>query len=114
MMGEGIGRLLTLLLAISEAKGGLVMIDEIETGFHYSILSDVWRAIGQMAREANVQIFATTHSWECLKAAHESYSQSDAYDFRLHRLDRENSDVTLTAYDREMIKTALASGMELR
>jgi AAA15 family ATPase/GTPase len=116
MMGEGIGRLLTILLSIYESKDGLVMVDEIDTGFHYSILRDVWTAIAKVAREVNTQVFATTHSWECLKAAHESFSLSDSYDFRLHRLDRRAQDdlITSTKYDKEMIDTALSSGMELR
>jgi hypothetical protein len=114
LMGEGLGRLLTLLLAITESKDGVVMIDEIDTGFHYSILSAVWSAITKRAREVDAQIFATTHSWDCLKSAHESFSGSESYDFSLHRLDRDNDLVTSTTYDREMVATALAKGMELR
>lgn len=114
MMGDGIGRLLTLLLAIIASENGFVMVDEIDTGLHYSVIADVWTAIARTAREKNVQVFATTHSWECLKAAHESFSQSDTYDFCLHRLDRLNDQLTSTTYDKEMIDTALSSGMELR
>lgn len=114
MMGEGIGRLLTLLLAISEAKGGLVMIDEIDTGLHYSILSKVWSAVAKRAREAEVQVFATTHSWECLKAAHDSFSSSSIYDLRVHRLDRRDEEVKSTTYDMEMTEAALLSGLEMR
>ena len=114
MMGEGIGRLLTILLSIAESKDGLVMVDEIDSGFHYSILTDVWTAIAKVAREVNAQVFATTHSWECLKAAHASFCTSEIYDLRVHRLDRNEKDVTSTIYDKEMIETALSSGMELR
>ena len=114
MMGEGIGRLLTLLLAITEAKGGLVMIDEIGTGLHFTILRDVWSAVSNRAREAEVQVFATTHSWECLKAAHDSFSSSSIYDLRVHRLDRRDGEVKSTTYDSEMTEAALLSGLEMR
>jgi AAA15 family ATPase/GTPase len=114
MMGDGLGRLLTLLLSIISSEDGFVMVDEIESGLHFSVMAKVWSAIAQIAREKNVQVFATTHSWECLKAAHESFSQSGIYDFRLHRLDRVDDLVTSTTYDKDMIETALSSGMELR
>jgi len=114
LMGEGIGRLLSLLLAIESSPGGIVMVDEIETGFHYSVLPTMWKAILQAARNSDVQMFSTTHSWECVTAAHAAFSESDKYDLSLHRLDRNKEIVTSTAYDKEMIETALTSGMELR
>ena len=114
MMGDGLGRLLTLLLSIISSENGFVMVDEVDSGFHFSVMASVWSAIAQLAREKNVQVFATTHSWECLKAAHESFTKSDVYDFRLHRLDRVDDLVTSTTYDKEMIDTALSAGLELR
>jgi AAA15 family ATPase/GTPase len=90
------------------------MVDEIESGFHYSVVKDVWTAVGKLAREANVQVFAATHSWECLKAAHGAFSECKNYDFRLHRLDRMDGETTSSTYDGQMLSTALESGTELR
>ena len=45
LMGEGLRRLLSLLLAIANLKDGIVLIDEIENGFHYSVHKKVWQAI---------------------------------------------------------------------
>lgn len=114
MMGDGVGRLLTLLLAIAASPGGFVLVDEIETGLHYSVMADVWTSIASLARQLDVQLFATTHSWECLRAAHEAFAKSEIYDFRMHRLDRVEGDVTVTTYDQAMIDTALSSGLEIR
>ena len=114
MMGEGTGRLLTLLLAVHDAAGGAVLIDEVDSGFHYSALPSVWTALSETARAENVQIFCTSHSWECLKAAHESFCGSADYDFRLHRLDRLDGEIRDTDFDKDMIETALMSGLELR
>ncbi|MCR4411954.1 MAG: AAA family ATPase, partial [Thermoguttaceae bacterium] len=80
MMGEGVGRLLTLLLAITASPRAFVMIDEIDSGLHHSVMKDIWSAIAEAARQDDVQVFSTTHSWECLKAAHESFSQAERYD----------------------------------
>lgn len=113
-MGEGIGRLMTLLLSIITSRNGIIMIDEIETGLHYSVMSSVWSAIAKAARKVDAQVFATTHSWESFRAAHDCFSKSEIYDFRAHRLDRTGDKVTSTTYDKEMIETALTQGVEIR
>jgi hypothetical protein len=114
MMGEGVGRLLTLLLAITSSENGIVMVDEIETGIHFSAMAGIWSALAKAARSTNVQIFASTHSWECMRAAHEAFSKERDYDLSIQRLDRKDDSVTATKYDREMIQAALSSGVELR
>ena len=114
MMGQGIVRLLSIMLAINTTTTGVVLIDEIENGLHYSVMAKVWAAIAQAARAADVQIFATTHSWECITAAHEAFSSSETYDFRLHRLDRVGEDIQAVTLDQEMLDTAIKAGLEVR
>jgi len=114
VMGEGMNRLLAIALAIVEAQHGVVLIDEVENGVHYSVMSKVWTAIAQAARAADVQIFATTHSWECICAAHQAFSDSGQYDFRLHRLDRIDDDIRAVSYSQEMLGTAIKTGLEVR
>lgn len=113
-MGEGIVRLTVVLLAISDAPGGQVFIDEIENGLHYSVMTKVWQAIGEAARKNDVQVFATTHSWECIRYAHEAFSAAESYDFRLHRLDRIGDDIRAVTYDKEILETAIQAGFEVR
>jgi hypothetical protein len=115
LMGEGMVRLLSILLAIGEAPGGVVLIDEIENGLHYSTLVGVWRAIGEAAQRSDTQIFATTHSWECIVAAHEAFHTSgrDA-PFRFFRLERRDGEIRTVPYDAEMLAAAFATGLEVR
>lgn len=114
LMGEGIVRLLNIILAIAHYSNGIVLIDEIENGLHHSVMVNVWQAIAQAARQSNVQLFATTHSWECIQAAHVAFMESEKYDFRLHRLDRINDLIAPVTYDREMLDTALPTDLEVR
>ncbi|MCY4071074.1 MAG: AAA family ATPase [Chloroflexi bacterium] len=89
-LGEGIQRMASLTLAMTDRSIGLLFIDEIENGIHYSVQKDVWKAIGQLARELDVQVFATTHSLEMIRAAYEAFSEEGNLDeFRYHRLDRD-------------------------
>nr|VFJ47133.1 MAG: ATPase/GTPase, AAA15 family [Candidatus Kentron sp. DK]VFJ61044.1 MAG: ATPase/GTPase, AAA15 family [Candidatus Kentron sp. DK] len=73
IMGDGISKILAILSAILETKGGILLIDEIENGLHYSALVPLWRAIFKMARESNTQLFIATHSYECIGAMTEVY-----------------------------------------
>jgi len=114
LMGEGIGKLLSCLLAIADARGGTVLIDEIENGFHYAVLPKVWSAIADFAEEYKTQIFATTHSLECIRAAHEAFLQRDEKAFLYHRLDWAKGGVECMTFDREMLSTAMATGLEPR
>lgn len=114
VMGEGMARLASLVLAIGNAPNGVVLIDEIENGLHHSILPKVWRAIGEVARQFNAQVFATTHSLECIMAAHKAFVESGSYDFRLHRLDRGKEGIRAVTYDKETLEAAIETGLEVR
>jgi hypothetical protein len=114
LIGEGIVRLLSILLAIVSVPKGIVLIDEIEDGLHYSVMVDVWRAIAEAAHQSDTQIFATTHSWECIWNAHRAFMESEMYDFRLHRLDRIDDEISVVTYDREKLETSIAMGLEVR
>jgi AAA15 family ATPase/GTPase len=116
LMGEAVVRLTMFLIGIANVQGGIALVDEIENGFHYSVMSKVWEAIARAARESDVQLFATTHSWECIRAAHEAFSASEQYDFRLHRLDRDKKTdgITSVTYDKETLEAAITAGFEVR
>ncbi len=80
IMGEGTKRLLALSLAFLGARDGLILIDEVETGLHHNVLVDVWKSLDWLSREFNVQVFATTHSYECIRAARSVFKLSESGD----------------------------------
>lgn len=113
-MGDGISRLLTIILAIATTKNGVVLIDECENGLHHSVMPRIWKAIGQAAREYNCQVICTTHSYECLSAAQEGLSGDLADDFSYIRIDRDGTHCTAKRFDHEMLTMALKNNMEVR
>ena len=113
-MGDGMLRLASLILVFTKTENGVVLVDEIENGLHYSIHEDVWRAIGHAARQFNVQVFATTHSYECIEAAHRAFRGEHQSDFRLFRLERVKGQIRVFDYDPEILETAFESNMEVR
>lgn len=70
--GDGLKKVVYLSSVIVEAKGGILLIDEIETALHYSAMEEVFKWIIEAANSYKVQIFATTHSQEALDALLES------------------------------------------
>ena len=68
IMGDGIRRILSIIVNVLSAENGIALIDEISNDLHYSTLQILWKAVLKAAKEFNVQIFATTHSYECLAA----------------------------------------------
>ncbi len=114
LMGEGMARLASLVLAMANAPAGVVLVDEFENGLHHSVLPQVWEAVGEAARRFDIQLFATTHSLECVAAAHRAFSARDRYEFRLHRLELEADAIRMVSYDREALEGALEAGLEVR
>jgi hypothetical protein len=114
LMGEGMVRLLSMLLAIYDAPDGVILLDEIENGLRYSVMADVWKAIDLASEYNNTQVLATTHSWECVVAAHQSFEAREKNDFRLHRLDWVNEDITAITYDWEALTTSVEMSLEVR
>ena len=112
-MGEGMGKLLNIIVSIVDAEGGIVFVDEIENGVHYSILPKIWEAVGKALRNYDCQLIATTHSYECLQAAHEGLSEMPQ-DFRYIRLDRKGDEISAKLSNYDMIGTALKTNLEVR
>ena len=65
--GDGLRRLLALRLALVGATDGFLLIDEIDAGLHWTVMEDVWRLLVEVAKRSNVQIFATTHSYDSIR-----------------------------------------------
>ena len=66
-LGEGMRRLLALSLSLARTKNGILLIDEIDTGLHYSIMGDMWLLVAQTAMRYDIQVLATTHSLDCIR-----------------------------------------------
>ena len=59
-----LSRLFTVALALANSRDGFLLIDEAENGIHHSVQADYWRLVLQTAQDNNVQVLATTHSWD--------------------------------------------------
>lgn len=113
-MGQGFNRLLNIYSEVIAAEAKVLLIDEIENGLHYSVMPQVFEGLFNAVRELDIQIFATTHSWECIVAADDAARKSSSYDLNVIRLDRVGEDVTATAMDDTTLATARKLDWEMR
>lgn len=113
-LGEGLQRMLGLALALTNAKDGYFIIDEIGTGLHYTVQTQMWEFLMRTAEELNVQVFATTHSSDCVRAFQYVSNELENVDGQLIRLEKWGDEVTAIVIDEEMMEHALEYGLEVR
>ncbi len=97
--GDGAVKLARILLEITKSGGKRLMIDEIGDGIHYTRLKEFWRTVIKACFLNEVQLFATTHSSECLEVFSEVMKESEFINYqeqaRLIEM-RQKDDVTKT------------------
>ena len=117
--GYGTQRLLQIALAIYQAKDGFLLIDEFENGLHYSVQEQVWGLIFDMAQRLNIQVFATTHSWDCIEAFSKVAVERTDVEGLLFRMGRsartsDKGKVIATVFDEDKLQHFTQADMEIR
>lgn len=113
-LGDGMLRALGISLALVNAKDGILLIDEFENGLYYTVQPDVWHLIFRVARRLNIQVFATTHSWECIEAFQKATKGDQHGDTFLIRLESKQDDIVATLYDERRLGIATREHIEVR
>lgn len=118
-LGDGMLRILQLVLKIFPAKGGFLLIDEFENGLHYSVQEKVWNLLFELAEKLDIQVFATTHSWDCIESFAKIAVEKQEIDGVLFRVGKSvrNSDkgrVIATVFDEEQLYSITQSDVEVR
>ena len=113
-LGDGMQRVLEIALALVNAKNGLLLVDEFENGLHYSIQSSLWKLIFEIARRLNVQVFATTHSWDCVQGFQQAMQEMNSDDGMLVRLESKRGKIVSTLFDNRRLGIATREHIEVR
>lgn len=112
-MGDGINRVLHIVLSMVNAQNGYLLIDEFENGLHYSVQEQIWKIIFDLSKSLNVQVFATTHSSDCIKAFGAQW-QGNEKSATLHRIDFHNKKHSVESYAYKNLDNALQTDTEVR
>lgn len=115
LLGHGFSRLVYLYCSLLITESKLALIDEVENGIHYSSLPTLFQGIQEIAAKHNVQTMMTTHSWECIRAAYNTFAKAKhLQDFQLIRLEREGDNVRAIAINDENLDSVMEAGYEVR
>ncbi len=119
VMGDGIRKLLGIIVSMYECKDGMVFIDEIDNGFHYSLTSLLWQTVLETSKKLNVQVFASTHSIDSLRGLADVTSNNKVENMRdntvcyyLQSLD--NGMIESYQYTADKFEFLLNQGEEIR
>ena len=97
--GDGLNRLFGIILSLVNAQGGLLLIDEFENGLHHTVQHEVWKGIFRLSSLMDVQVFATSHSWDAVQAFQKAAAENSEQGV-LIRLTRKG-DLTIPTYFKE-------------
>lgn len=111
-LGDGVNRVLTIILSLLNCKDGVLLLDEFETGLHYSVQKQLWEVIFMLAELLNVQVFVTTHSSDCLSAFSKVNAKGEGMLIRLEQ--RKDGIVPVCYCENEDIVFAAENDIELR
>lgn len=111
-MGDGVNRILTIILAMLNAKDGVLLIDEFENGLHYSVQRELWKVIFSLSKSLDIQTFVTTHSRDAIRAFAAENTENDGVFIRLER--RGDKVKAVTYDDKGDLELVLEQDIEIR
>lgn len=111
--GDGLRRVFMLATTIPRVRGGLLLIDELETAIHTKALEKTFDWLVNACIDNDIQLIATTHSLEALDAILEA--SRERADLVVYRLQQDKEQTTATRFDKEMtLRLREELGLELR
>ena len=113
-LGDGAVRAFAVALALANSTDGFLLIDEAENGIHHSIQTKFWNMVLQTAQRNNVQVIATTHSWDCVVGFAEAANDLEDVEGLLVRIERPPAGLRPITYDESRLKNIAKNGIEVR
>jgi len=113
-LGDGVNRLLGIALSLASARGGVLLIDEVENGIHFSAQRQLWELIFRLARSLDTQVFATTHSWDCIEAFQQAAAADTNEEAALVRLDVHDDAISPTSFSERELAIVTREQIEVR
>ena len=117
-MGDGTRKVFALLSSIYDLRNGILLIDEIENGLHYTSIEAFLRVLFSFVKEfPKTQIFMTSHSNDVIKSLN-ALMEEDPQREKLasvYSLVRYSNHTHETfRFDKENIEYALDNEVEIR
>ena len=113
-LGDGVMKLFAVATAISSIKGGFLFLDEAESGIHYSAQANFWKLVLQTAHDNDVQVIATTHSFDCIKGFAEASLENMQAEGVLVRIEDSEDELKAVTLDESDLQIVVEDNLEVR
>jgi AAA15 family ATPase/GTPase len=122
-MGEGFKRFFDIIVTLelmNNNKPQILCIDEIDNGLYYDKQDLFWEQISKLCEEKNIQLFATTHSYEALQSILECgtklYPKKGQFDevFNISKLIKFENEIKCFRYNQALLAARIENQMETR
>ena len=113
-LGDGALHLAGTAMALANSRNGFLLIDEAENGIHHTVQRDFWRMVLKTADENNVQVFATTHSYDCVRGFAQAATECEGIEGALVRLERKDTEMWAVEYSERDLKVVGKQQIEVR
>lgn len=113
-LGDGVNRLLGIALSLASASHGILLIDEVENGIHFTAQQKLWELIFRLAHQLDTQVIATTHSWDCIEAFQKAAKSDENEEAALIRLDTQNGGISPVSFTERELAIVTREQIEVR
>lgn len=113
-LGEGAVRLYGIALGLVTTKNGTLLLDEIANGLHYTVLPALWEMIFRSARQYNIQIIATSHSWDCVHGFATAARKDEEANVSVMRLTRKTGNLRPVEYTSDDLDIIAEQQLDVR
>ncbi len=116
MFGDAVRKITELVLVLLNMSSKVLLIDEIENGIHFTKHRELWTKLFQIVGD-DIQIFATSHSLEMIKAFNDVAYQTEFHDkamyFEMARQQKTNK-IIVNPMDMEILNTEILTENSFR
>ena len=114
-LGDGTRHLISIVTSLYKCEDGYLFIDEIDSGIHYTILESILEIVLNVSKALNVQIFATTHSKECIESYSKAAKKSNNHNISFTTLVKnKKNEIHAITRDYDLFMNSLEQNHEVR
>lgn len=115
MLGGGFQTVLSVVLVMMTTRNGVILFDEVDSTIHFTRLAFFWALVARLADKENCQVFAVTHSRECIASAISGISEcGQLQSLQYIRLENDDGGTDAVVYSGEELSDAVSAGWEIR
>jgi len=113
LVSAGVSKFVAVISAIIARADSVILIDEIESGIYFDKFASFWETLLHLSLKYNAQVFASTHSQECIRSLL-AIMKGKENEFSLLRAERKNGASGVRPISGDLFEAAIEQQFEVR